>query len=57
MKKRMYKKAIKWFVANHFCLFDPVPMIKGKHKLALWNKWHNTNRRMAIALQTPKLIV
>lgn len=39
MKKRLYKKALKWFIANRFCLIDPIPIIKGKYKLTVWNQW------------------
>jgi hypothetical protein len=43
MNRRKYKKAIKWFIANRFCLIDPIPPIKGRYKLMLWNKWHKFN--------------
>lgn len=43
MKKRLYKKALKWFISNRFCLIDPIPTIKGKYKLTLWSRWKEFN--------------
>lgn len=46
MKKRLRKKALKWFIENRFCLIDPIPTIKGKYKLELWNQWKGFNKQM-----------
>ena len=57
MKRRLYKKALKWFVANRFCLFEPIPPIKGKHKRILWERWHKEAERMRNATKIIEKIV
>lgn len=55
MKKRLYKKAMKWFFANGLCLLEPRPKIKGKYKVKIWSKWKNDAKKMSLILKQPQL--